>query len=192
MQNFDSEIPVAVYKKDLIIYKTEGVSTLLNYIDRTEDEISEEEIEKIFDFIEDANLKNILIRDFLELEVCKNRNLSKSALVLCGSIIEALLMDQIFKDNNSSESQRIFNDIVRQKKPERIDLSPEKWWFAEIINVCEKLEIIGSESVREVWKLNDYRQIIHPMYEIREKKNITPELAQISYNVLVLIIKDLS
>ena len=192
MQNFDSEIPVAVYKKDLIIYKTEGVSTLLDYIDRIEDEISEEEIEKIFDFIEDANLKNILIRDFLELEVCKNRNLSKSALVLCGSIIEALLMDQIFKDNNSSESQRIFNDIVRQKKPERMDLSPEKWWFAEIINVCEKLEIIASESVREVWKLNDYRQIIHPMNEIREKKNITPELAQISYNVLVLIIKDLS
>lgn len=192
MQNFDSEIPVAVYKKDLIIYKTEGVSTLLDYIDRTEEGISEEEIEKIFNFIEDANLKNILIRDFLELEVCKNRNLSKSALVLCGSIIEALLMDQIINEKISSESQKIFNDTVRQKKPERIDLSPEKWWFAEIINVCEKLKIIGSESVREVWKLNDYRQIIHPMNEIREKKNITPELAQISYNVLVLIIKDLS
>jgi len=191
LQKFDSELPVAVYKNDLIIYKTEGVSTLLDYIDRIEDGISEEEIEETFNFIEDVNFKKILVRDFLELEVCKNRNLSKSVLVLCGSIIEALLMDQISKKDNLSKSQEIFNDIIRQKKPERMDLSPEKWWFAEITKVCEKLEIISSESVREVWKLNDYRQIIHPMNEIREKKNITPELAQISYHVLLLIIKDL-
>lgn len=191
MQKFDSEIPVAVYKNDLIIYKVEGVSTLLDYIDRIEDGVSEEEIKEIFNFIVDVNLKNILVRDFLELEVCKNRNLSKSVLVLCGSIIEALLMDQISKEDNLSKSQEIFNEIIGQKKKERLDLSPEKWWFAETIKVCQKLEIISSESVRESWKLNEYRQIIHPMNEIREKKNITPELAQISYNVLLLIIKDL-
>lgn len=177
--------------KGIKCYSTSAVSTVLEYVDTGPEESLEEEIEDIFNFIEDEKLRNILIRDFLELETCKNRGLIKSTLVLCGSIIEALLLDQILKMDNLSNAQIRFDDISRNDKPERVGITPKKWWFAEVIKVCEKLELVSSDSLNEVWKLNDYRQIVHPMNEIDKRTNINPELAQISYHVLLMIIKDL-
>jgi len=181
--------PLAEYK-GIQIYSPEAVSTTLEYVGKDIEEVSEQEIEEKFEFIEDESLRRILIRDFLELETCKNRGLAKSTLVLCGSIIEALLLDQILKDENLSRAQERFNDIIRKKKPERVDTPPEKWWFAEIIDVCEKLGLISHEAKKEVWKLNDYRQIIHPTNEISMERNITPELSHISYLILSMIIND--
>ncbi len=186
-----SDFPKAEYK-GIKIYTNDAVSTVLRYVDEGSFELSEHEVRDKFDFVEDGSLKNILIRDFLELQTCKKLNLSKSTFILCGSIVEALLINHIIGDEErmSSAKQR-FNDIVRSEKPNRIDLSPEKWWFAEIIDVCDKLELVSKESIREVWKLNDYRQIIHPMNEISTKKNISPDLAQIAYHTLSIIITDL-
>ena len=183
------EIPLAEYK-GITLYTSDAVSTTLDFVSKSPEEVSEQEIEEKFDFIKDEGLRRILIRDFLELETCNNSGLAKSTLVLCGSIIEALLLDQILKDDNLSSAQERFNDIIRKKEPERVDIPPEKWWFAEIIDVCEKLGLISPEAKKEVWKLNDYRQIIHPMNEISGERNITPELAHISYFVLSMIIND--
>lgn len=155
-------------------------------------EISEHEIEDKFDFIEDGKLKEILVRDFRELEICRIRNLNKSTLVICGSIIEALLIDQILKPDNLPQAQENFNDNIRKKRPERIDKTPQEWFFAEIIDVCKNLNLISDESKKDSWRINEYRNIIHPMNEISQKKNISSELAQISYNILSLIIKDIS
>lgn len=185
----NSETPLAEYK-GITLYTSDAVSTTLNFVSKSPEEVSEQEIEEKFDFIKDEGLRRILIRDFLELETCNNSGLAKSTLVLCGSIIEALLLDQILKDDNLSSAQERFNDIIRKKEPERVDTPPEKWWFAEIIDVCEKLGLISPEAKKEVWKLNDYRQIIHPMNEISGERNITPELAHISYFVLSMIIND--
>ena len=177
--------------KGIKFYSPSAVSTALEYVTTGPEESLEEEIEDKFNFIEEEELRKILIRDFLELETCKNRGLIKSTLVLCGSIIEALLLDQILKDDNLSNAQLKFDDIFREKEPERVGKPPKKWWFAEVIKVCEKLELVSNEAIKEVWKLNDYRQIIHPMNEIDKRKNISIELAQISYHVLLMIIKDL-
>jgi len=183
------ETPLAEYK-GITLYTSDAVSTTLDFVSKSPEEVSEQEIEEKFDFIKDEGLRRILIRDFLELETCNNSGLAKSTLVLCGSIIEALLLDQILKDDNLSSAQERFNDIIRKKEPERVDTPPEKWWFAEIIDVCEKLRLISPEAKKEVWKLNDYRQIIHPMNEISGKRDITPELAHIAYLVLSMIIND--
>lgn len=182
--------PALAEYKGVTLYTPDAVSTTLNFVSKGPEEVSEQEIEEKFDFIKEEGLRRIIIRDFLELETCKNRGLAKSTLVLCGSIIEALLLDQIHKEDNLSSAKERFNDINRNKEPERVDTPPEKWWFAEIIDVCEKLRLISPEAKKEVWKLNNYRQIIHPMNEIRGERNITPELANISYFVLSMIIND--
>lgn len=177
--------------KGITLYSTTAVSTALNFVTKGPEELLEEEVEEKFNFIEEEGLRKILIRDFLELETCKNRGLIKSTLVLCGSIIEALLLDQILKDDNLSNAQLKFDDIIREKEPKRVGKSPKEWWFAEVIKICEKLELVSNEAIKEVWKLNDYRQIIHPINEIDNRKNISLELAQISYHVLLMIINDL-
>lgn len=182
--------PLAEYK-GIEFYSPDAVSTALNFVAVGPEELYETDVEDKFDFVVDKKLKTILIRDFLELETCKNKGLIKSTLILCGSIIEALLLDQIIKDNNQSNAQEKFNDMIRENKPDRLDTPPKKWWFAEVIKVCEKLKLVSNEATTEMWKLNNYRQIIHPMNEIDNQKNISPELAQISYHVLSMIINDL-
>lgn len=97
----NSKTPLAEYK-GITLYTSDAVSTTLNFVSKDLEEVSEQEIEEKFDFIKEEGLRRILIRDFLELETCKNRDLAKSTLVLCGSIIEALLLDQILKDDNLS------------------------------------------------------------------------------------------
>lgn len=48
-----------------------------------------------FDFISDDNFRNILQRDFEELNKCIEIKASKSVLILSGSIIEAILTDYL-------------------------------------------------------------------------------------------------
>ena len=193
MQTITKENPKIVAEFKGFKFYTEAAATAAYSITYNElDEISDHEIEEKFNFIEDKELKKILVRDFCELEICKIRGLNKSTLVICGSIIEALLIDQICKEDNLLQAQENFNDIIRQKRSDRIDKLPQEWYFAEIIDVCENLNLISNESKRDSWRINEYRQIIHPMNEISQNKKITPELAEISYNILLLIIKDIS
>lgn len=183
--------PIAEYK-GLKIFTKDAVSTAMKYVDEGSSELSEHEVRDMFDFVREDVLRNILVRDFLELQTCNKLKLSKSTFVLCGSIVETLLINHIISDPErlSSAKQR-FDDIVRSKKPERVGLPPEKWWFAEIIDVYDKLVLVRKESIVEVWKLNGYRNIIHPMSEISTKKNISSDLAQIAFHTLKMIIDEL-
>ena len=46
-----------------------------------------------FDFIADQKFRNLLNRDFQELKDCVTNGLSKSVLVLSGSVIETVLLE---------------------------------------------------------------------------------------------------
>jgi len=193
LQTITQENPKIVAESKGFKFYTEGAATAAySYAYNEPDEISDNEIEDKFDFIEDDKLKEILVRDFRELEICRIRGLNKSTLVICGSIIEALLIDQILKEDNLPLAQEKFNDNIKKKRPDRIDKLPQEWFFAEIIDVCKNLNLISDESKKDSWRINEYRNIIHPMNEISQNKNISPELAEISYNILLLIIKDIS
>lgn len=183
---------IVAESKDFKFYSVDAATAAYSCAYNEPVDISESEIEDKFDFIEDDELKVILIRDFRELEICRIRGLNKSTLVICGSIIEALLIDQILRKDNLIQAQEIFNENIGQKRPDRIDKNPHEWFFAEIIDVCKNLDLISDESKKDSWRINEYRNIIHPMNEISQKKNISSELAQISYNILSLIIKDVS
>ena len=60
--------------KGITLYSTTAVSTALNFVTKGPEDLLEEEVEEKFNFIEEEGLRKILIRDFLELETCRNRD----------------------------------------------------------------------------------------------------------------------
>lgn len=136
-----------------------------------------------FQFIEDENLRRILIRDDTEIQnniVIRNW---KSAIILSGACIEAILLDLVQRNEVQARAS--------QKAPKESNIL--RWNLSELIDVCVDAKLVGAE----VGKLShsavrEYRNLIHPGVEVRTGLKIEPEEAKIALQVLNIIIRELS
>lgn len=125
-----------------------------------------------FDFISDTNFRELLTRDYFELNKCVENRCTKSILVLSGSIIEAILTEYFlqFPQMGKTEAQILnstLNDLLN-------------WALTE--NVISEME----KNLAGVVK--DYRNLIHPGREIRKGEKFSEESGNISVSVLNIII----
>ena len=128
-----------------------------------------------FDFIADERFREILARDYSELQLCYEAKATKSVLVLSGSIIESILTEYfiLFPVNNLTEKQILgatLNDLIDWAVNEKVISSKEK-------NLCVVIK--------------EYRNLIHPGREIRKNEKFDFESAKIAKSVLELIIKSI-
>jgi len=110
-------------------------------IPRIEIEVSEEEFgtpvteKKDFDFISDPVLRNILERDYEEIQRDFLSSCWKSTIILAGSSIEAILLDTLNQDSASALSS--------EKAPKgKKDLS--KWNLSDLINVAVDIKKVNN------------------------------------------------
>jgi len=114
-----------------------------------------------FDFVEDGVIRNFLLNDLQEAKNAFQNELYKSTIVLCGGIIEALLIDALrCIDNVAKEGyyQRYIKD--RKKKDTKVK-EIDEWKLYELIEIAEQQGIIGQDSVRHSKNAQDYRNLIH-------------------------------
>lgn len=128
-----------------------------------------------FDFIADPKYKSLLIRDFNELQVCIDNKVSKSALILSGSIIEAILLE-FFSHN--------LPDGVSKGKLLKMSL-------ADLITEAEKIELISKKSKDLSTVIKNYRNLIHPGREIRTNEKFDFETAIVSFSLVKIILKEI-
>lgn len=129
---------------------------------------------KNFEFIADQQYKNLLIRDFSELQTCVDSKASKSVLILSGSIIEAVLLE--FFSHNLPEG------ITKTKLL--------KMSLAELIIQAEKIELISSKSRELSTVVKNYRNLIHPGREVRTNEKFDYETAIVSFSLVKIILKE--
>lgn len=104
-----------------------------------------------FDYIENADLRMSLERDYGEMEKCRSEAAWKGLQVLAGSIIEALLVDYLTSTKN---------DARTAKDPLRIDLS-------EAIDICKNEGVLSQRTADLCSVIRSYRNLIHPGRMIR-------------------------
>lgn len=127
-----------------------------------------------FDFIADLKFKSLLERDFEELQECINNKLSKSVMLLSGSIIEAVLLE--FFSHNLPENIT----ITQLYKLELNDLLIE----------AESKNLISKRTKELSVVIKNYRNLIHPGREIRTNESIDFETASVSFSLVKIVLKE--
>jgi hypothetical protein len=131
-------------------------------------------LSRTFEFVHDAGLREIVVRDYQDLTVRVYPSRAwKSTVILAGSILEAVLYDQLTIGSTiphlamqwpSAPTKRggVVRDILS-------DRSADKWELFHLIDVADHLQMLpegGKATVHQV--LREYRNFVHPRKEIRD------------------------
>jgi len=171
----------------------ESVSTIVRKVIR-----AHETIVLDMSFVINAELREILERDIIELNTARSQGLDKTAktcMVLCGSIAEALLLDKLSQDLTASIA--VASSLPTNLRP-RSPNNPEEWALNDMINIAVHLTppMLPDDAVTGAHQLRRWRNLIHPGRELREaqRKRIKPtrERANNAIGFLQLIAKELS
>jgi hypothetical protein len=139
-------------------------------------------------FISDENLKLILARDYAELGKLLEISAHKSALVLCGSILEAALVAVLA--NEEARAQLSYANLY----PNRHNPVPpiEEWRLFQLIGVAENIGKLDGDTRRQADILRDYRNLIHPVAEVRRATVLDEELVAAEVILLKRVLRLLS
>jgi len=121
-------------------------------------------IGKKLNFIDDQELKKIIIRDVKDVIICINNKQHKPVLILIGGILEGILDYRIslFKKEDINNAFEIINKARTDNNLNRV----RKNSFEYYIEVSRELEIISSKATKVGHNIRDYRNLIHPQKEL--------------------------
>ena len=138
-------------------------------------------VSRSFAFVTDAALRTIIERDYRELAlVLLPDGAWKSVVVMAGSILEAILYDQLTKD-----SATLAKATAASKAPKNKGLAKGDWRLHDLIQVAVELNILPSSRSASIDQiLRDYRNFVHPNKEIRSAHPCTEAEAFLSKGAL--------
>ncbi|MCI0531823.1 MAG: hypothetical protein L0Y74_07750 [candidate division Zixibacteria bacterium] len=135
-----------------------------------------------FSFISDKTLREILERDYEEIQRDFIAKSWKSVIILSGGAIEAILLDLLSKNKSTA--------LASQKAPKKSDLTA--WELANLIEVAVDLGLINPSAEKLSHSVREYRNLVHPGNEMRNHLSFGAEEAKIALEVLHIIHRDLS
>ena len=133
-----------------------------------------------FPFISNAQLRKIIVRDYLELQKTKGAGAIKSRLILVGGLIEAMLLD-VLQQNEAKATASPLAD----KRP------LDQWSLETLIDVAVGLSLISKGAHQVGHAVREFRNLVHPAKEMKGDYQIAEEEARIAEEILSLIIRDL-
>lgn len=141
--------------------------------------------EQTWDFITSLDLRVLLARDYQELSKLIDINARKSALILCGSIMEATLVS-VLRDIEPNALATYSRQFPKSQK------QIEDWKLWELIAVAHLCKLIDEDTRRQADILRDYRNLIHPLVETRRATELDDELVQAQVALLKRLLRILS
>ncbi len=135
-----------------------------------------------FLFVKDAQLREVLERDYSEIQRAYIARCWKSVIILSGGAIEAMLLDQLVHDQANARAS--------SKAPKEPDIM--KWDLVNLIAVCVDLGYVSAGVEKLSHSVREYRNLVHPGNEIRNKLTFDAEEAKIALEVLHLVWRDLN
>lgn len=174
-----------------IRHTLDGIISIRNFLLQAEliaANQSQELPEQNWDFVKQPELREILRRDYAELNKLLGVKAYKSSLIMCGSILEAVLVD-VLREHEASAM-----DAYRELYAKKGNYCPpiEQWKLFQLISVSEILGKLDGDSRRQADILRDYRNLIHPTLETRRATMLDEELVFAEVSLLKRILKLLS
>jgi hypothetical protein len=132
--------------------------------------------------VKDPKLRKILERDYQEIQRAYNAKCWKSVIIVSGGAIEAILTDLLLQHESRAKSAT--------KAPKLQDLT--RWDLSDLINVSVELGLASQATEKLSHSVREYRNLVHPGNEIRNKLTFDAEEAKIALEVLHIVHRELS
>lgn len=130
--------------------------------------------------ITDAAMRQILAARWLECTLCLQVQAALSATVMMGGLLESILLARI---NCEQDKAKIFKSAAAPKDSQGKTKQLKEWMLSDYINVAHEMKWV-SVSVRDVGEvLRDYRNYIHPYKQLSHNVHLTPDDAQLFWEV---------
>ena len=171
----------AYYRFDALkLYVSRAVGRLTSAIEDTESTPVTET--RTFAYVHDNAVRTIVARDYREAQLAFIARCWKSVIILCGGLIEAVLLDLAQQNEAAARSAKA--------APNQPNL--KKWSLADLIDVTVELKLIGAGVEKLSHPVRQYRNLIHPGVELRSELVFGEEEARIALEVLHIVDRDLS
>lgn len=135
-----------------------------------------------FPFISAPDLRAIIERDYSEIQRAYVSSCWKSVIILCGGAIEAILTDLLKLNESAAKSA--------ESAPNKSDIT--RWDLSELISVAVKLKLVTAGIEKFSPSLREYRNLVHPGNEMRNRLYFSAEEARIAVEILHILHRDLS
>ena len=173
--------------KSLIYEKTEeevcAISDAISVESLENIGYTDEFCRKLF-LIHDNEMRDILQRDLRECAIAVVAGQDKAATIMCGSIIEALLMLKIKERGISKYDVSAVSKGKTNHPVSEMSLN-ELLYIADIENILDKNGYHLGHYIR------DYRNVVHPAKEIRMSEEVNHENVITMWAVLKRLVSDL-
>ena len=135
----------------------------------------------------DGMATEILEQRIVEVRQCLDAGAPLSVILLCGSILEGILLGVATKNSNK------FNQSsVCPKRKGALTAKPfHKWSLSNFIDVAHDIGFIGLDVKKYSHSLRDFRNYIHPYQQMSSGFNPDIHTAKISWQVLKAAIHDI-
>lgn len=136
-------------------------------------------VQRQFPFVTNVGLRKIVERDYRELSMILFPGSAwKSTVVMAGSILEAILYDQLTKD-----ATRVISAMAAVNAPKKrkgtlardilSDKPEDDWKLKDLIEVSVELGIIVGEREKTIdHVLRDFRNFVHTRAELQSKHEL--------------------
>lgn len=127
-------------------------------------------------FLGDPGLRRVIVEDFLEAERCLHGRNFKAAVLLCGSVAEALLTDALIRNNPGHKPNRYY----------QLDLG-------KVSDLTENQSLLHDPNLFKMLEpLRHYRNLVHPGVQVRKQLAPDEHKARIGVEVVKLLVQDLA
>ena len=135
-----------------------------------------------FTFVSNSDLRIIIERDYNEIQKAYISGCWKSVIILCGGAIEAILTDLLISNETAAKATK--------SAPQVSDIT--RWDLSNLIDVAVELSLVSTGVEKLSHPIREYRNLVHPGNELRNKLRFDAEEAKIAIEVLNIVHRDLS
>ncbi len=137
---------------------------------------------RTFTYVIDTGVREIIARDYDELQRAYVAKCWKSVIILCGGSIEAVLLDLLKQHEPVAKSA--------SRAPKANDLN--RWDLSNLIDVAVELKLVGAGVEKLSHSVREFRNLVHPGVELRSSLSFDQEEARIAIEVLHLLDRELN
>lgn len=142
-------------------------------------------VKALLDTITDCDMRNSIYQDIRDIENCISIGAWKPAAIMCGSVLEAVLLDWL-KQLNGNEVKKTFQEIYPTKKIKKIT----NFTLEELIDVTEKMGLIHGYHATISDGIRNFRNLIHPDVALRQQIKPNKAIAEIGKQIIFAILQE--